>query len=51
MNDINAGTRRIYVPIIKEILAHRLEFEKITFVLEGRKSNSEAHSLAHHVFL
>jgi hypothetical protein len=44
MNAIDAGTGRINVPIIKEILAHRLEFEKILFVHEGRKSNSEAHN-------
>jgi hypothetical protein len=39
VNDIVADSGGVYAPIIKEILVHRLEFEKSTFIHEGRKSN------------
>jgi ribonuclease HI len=48
VNDIAVDSGDFYAPSIKEILVDRLEFEKSTFIHEGRKSNSEAHSLAQH---
>jgi hypothetical protein len=46
VDDIAQDSGGRYASIIKEIKVYRSEFEKVTVVHEGRKSNTEAHNLA-----